>query len=238
MIENIDKIICLALKSTPICLFILEAIKLPFEYNYAKKCETYFNIPYKYFLFDWKNSLLESIKYAFLLTLILAIDLFIFFYRCEYTMLWGLCISFIFLNVLFMLCTLCTNIKINETKKIGICFAISLVVSIIFSPFLVFQISETGFIIALLIYCLGSIILYIYSIVAYFKYFMQPENKMYEIAYFNDNNYFVIDIKNSKYIIKELNANFEFDINSKYQIVDNLQGYTLSFRKIKKNIVV
>ena len=134
--DNIDFII----KLLPLIFGILRFVRFPIEYYYAKRMESYFNIPYKYFILDWKKSLLETIAYAIMLIIFVLLNYLMILYRNEYTNVPALFFLFIFMSSIYFLCMLYCNLEITNVKNKKKKVIISILVSSCFSLFLVIKV--------------------------------------------------------------------------------------------------
>lgn len=227
--DNID----LLLKVLPLIFGVLGGVRIIIDYSYAKKMQDYFNIPYKYFIFDWKKSLVETLFYAILLVVIVFTNCFCILYRNEYTNVPIIFILFIFMNSIYMLATIYGNTFLNDLKKVKKRTIISLIVSFVFALFLVLRVYEIAFKFIFAIYFLLSVSFFIYGIVGYFRLQMNPE-KRYEIYTIDNQKYAIVGKSNDDYVVIKISDDYIFNSNDPFKIISNICDCDISYHAIKK----
>ena len=229
MKDNID----LVLKVLPLAFGMLSCIRIIIEYVYSKKMQDYFNIPYKYFVLDWKRSLVETLLYTTMLVVIVSTNYFCIVYRNEYTNVPMVFISFILINSIYVLATAFGSIFLNNLKAVKRSVVISFFVSLFFGLFLVLRVCKPVFRFFFLVYFLLSISFFVCGIIGYFRFQMNPERK-YEIFTIDNQKYAIVGKNNNDYIVIKINDDYLFDPKNSFKIINDIFNCDISYHAIKK----
>lgn len=243
MLELFKNNIDLVLKLLALGAVVMSGIRIMIEYFYSIDMQNYFNVPYKYFMVDWKRSLAETMVYGVTLMVIFGSNcMFIVSTEREniYSLLTAV-VCFFAMNFMYVFAITSINLILGDLKvNIKRNIIISVVLSLVFDALLILRVFPNATLIACVfaIYILLCIFALLFGTSKCFAFRMKPE-KMYEVLMLNRQKYAIVGKGDQCYVVKKITVDNSFNPSDPYMFisvddVSKCEIHRYEIKRIKK----